>query len=169
MAKIRVCWCSWHRWAHSNLSARWSHSFLFPASHDLYPSTRMCLLFGCKNYCDNNEVSTLMKPLTHPASLFTLSNGVLPIHSTSLYCESKFWYNLMVSKRLTMFIECNCCYYLNYFIDKTSLQQVYYDGIPNIIEASPHAFIVTLLLEMFANAKMFGWYLVIAGSLSPFR
>ena len=75
----------------------------------------------------------------------------------------------MVSKRLTMFIECNRCYYLNYFVDKTSLQRVYYDGIPNIIEASPHAFIVTPLLEMFANAKMFGWYLVIADSLSPFR
>ena len=68
-----------------------------------------------------------------------------------------------------MFIECNRHYYLNYFVDKTSLQWLYYNGIPNIIEALPHAFIVTPLLEMFANAKMFRWYLVIADSLSPFH
>lgn len=146
-----------------------SRSFLFPASHDLYPPTRVCLLFGCENYRDNDEVSTLTKPLTHPASLFTLSNGALPIHSTSLYCESRFQYNLMVSAKLKMFIECYRRYYLNYFVDKTSSQRVYYDGIPAIIEASPHAFIVTPLLEMFANAKMLGWYIsVIAEMLSPF-
>jgi hypothetical protein len=61
------------------------------AYHDLYPPTRVCQSPECVNYRDGNEVATLTDVTTFRASLFTLRDGSLPVHSVSTYCRRTFF------------------------------------------------------------------------------
>lgn len=56
---------------------------------DLFPPTRVCLRPECPNYRQNNDVMTLTEPTSYRATLFTLRDGALPVHTTSLYCHGK--------------------------------------------------------------------------------
>ncbi|KIJ07033.1 hypothetical protein PAXINDRAFT_121288 [Paxillus involutus ATCC 200175] len=107
---------------------------------DLYPPTRVCLSPDCPNFRSNNDVSTLSDPVTHKATRFTLRAGVLPIHTTSTYCR-----------------KCLRRYHHNYIVQKSSSSRTYYCGVLDVIQVATHFFIDTAVLELFANAKVFGW------------
>jgi CxC5 like cysteine cluster associated with KDZ transposases len=62
----------------------------FSAYRDLYPPMRVCQLAGCPNFRENEDVVTLTEPVSHKATLFTLRDGALPVHSTSLYCRGVY-------------------------------------------------------------------------------
>ncbi|KIJ57565.1 hypothetical protein HYDPIDRAFT_104097, partial [Hydnomerulius pinastri MD-312] len=89
----------------------------------------------------DNSIATLSDPVRHPAVRFTLSHGVLPMHSTSTYCR-----------------ECHRRYHHNYIVHNGSNSRMYYNGVPAIVQAATHFFIDSQVLELFASAKVFGWY-----------
>ncbi|KAI6012337.1 hypothetical protein EDC04DRAFT_2956638, partial [Pisolithus marmoratus] len=102
---------------------------------DIYPPTHTCLSSDCPNY----HMGVLTEPVTYQATQFTLQYGVLPIYSTSMYCHSKY------------------IYHHNFSVHKNTNVLTYYHGVPSTIQVATHFFIDTLLLELFANAKVFGW------------
>ncbi|KIJ05544.1 hypothetical protein PAXINDRAFT_93335 [Paxillus involutus ATCC 200175] len=110
------------------------------AFHDLYPPTRVCLTKGCPNQRDCNNVATLSDPVKYQAVRFTLGFGALPVHSTSTYCR-----------------QCHRRYHHNYVVHKDSDSRIYYGGVPDTVQAASHFFIDSQVLEVFANAKVFGW------------
>ncbi|KAG1720182.1 hypothetical protein EDB19DRAFT_1930573 [Suillus lakei] len=109
--------------------------------HDLYPPTRVCQRPECVNYRDGDEVATLTDVNTFRASLFTLRDGSLPVHSVSTYCR-----------------QCHTRYYPNYWTNNTDSTRIYYAGVPSVIQAARHFYIEAALLELFAAMKVFGWY-----------
>ncbi|KAG1733287.1 hypothetical protein EDB19DRAFT_1929099 [Suillus lakei] len=92
----------------------------------------------CVNYRDGDEVATLTDVNTFRASLFTLRDGSLPVHSVSTYCRR--------------------IYYPNYWTNNTDSTHIYYAGVPSVIQAARHFYIEAALLELFAATKVFGWY-----------
>ncbi|KAG1809656.1 uncharacterized protein BJ212DRAFT_1378807 [Suillus subaureus] len=79
---ILACWVAFHQ-------VIWTHSAVLPTDqeievfnyhglvrgigyHDLYPPTHVCQCPKCVNYCDGDEVATLMDVNTFYASLFML-------------------------------------------------------------------------------------------------
>ncbi|KAJ2976816.1 hypothetical protein NUW54_g11507 [Trametes sanguinea] len=108
---------------------------------DLFPPTWVCLRRNCNNYRESEEVRTLTEPVTYRATLFTMRDGALPIHTTSLYCHS-----------------CKIRYHHNYMVDKAGSLRTYYEGPPPaIIQVSTHFFIESQVLELFGNGMVFGW------------
>lgn len=61
----------------------------FTAHRHIYPPVRSCQLPECPNYRADGSL-TLREPTTHAASLFTLSEGALPVFTTSLYCRGAY-------------------------------------------------------------------------------
>lgn len=61
-----------------------------PGYRDLYPPTRVCLHPSCKNFRQSSDTLTLTEPISYRATLFTLREGALPIHTTSLYCHCEY-------------------------------------------------------------------------------
>ncbi|KAG2139346.1 hypothetical protein DEU56DRAFT_871163 [Suillus clintonianus] len=108
--------------------------------HDLYPPTRVCQSPECTNYRDGDEVATLTDVNKFRASLFTLRDGSLPVHSVSTYCR-----------------QCHTRYYHNYRIHNADSTRMYYAGVPSVIQAARHFYIEAALLELFAATKVFGW------------
>ncbi|KAH7927102.1 hypothetical protein BV22DRAFT_1103930 [Leucogyrophana mollusca] len=105
-------------------TAVWVHGEVFPTEHEI----------------KDDHVSTLTDPVTHKATLFTLRDGAIPVHSTSTYCR-----------------KCHHRYHHNYRVHKSSSERLYYGGVPRVIQAAQHFFLESSLLELFAVAKVFGW------------
>ncbi|KIO00334.1 hypothetical protein M404DRAFT_153181 [Pisolithus tinctorius Marx 270] len=103
---------------------------------DIYPPTYVCLSSDCPNY----QMGVLTDPITYQATRFTLQYGVLPIYTTSMY-----------------FCKCFRRYHHNFSVHKSTNTRTYYYGVPSTIQVATHFFIDTPLLELFANAKVFGW------------
>ena len=101
-------------------------------------------------------MAILTDPATYQATRFTLDYGALPIFATSMYCRSV--YSLLLSLSvINFFEECFRQYHHNYSVHKNTETRAYYPGVPCTIQAATHFFIDTPLLELFANAKVFGW------------
>ncbi|KAI0823321.1 hypothetical protein BC628DRAFT_1325118 [Trametes gibbosa] len=108
---------------------------------DMLPPTRVCLNPGCRNHRSTDNVKTLTEPVSHRATLFTLREGALPVHTTSLYCH-----------------PCHRRYHLNYAVGKARSVRTYYHGPPpTVIQISTHFFVEASVLELFGNMMMFGW------------
>ncbi|EDR00638.1 uncharacterized protein LACBIDRAFT_333942 [Laccaria bicolor S238N-H82] len=88
----------------------------------------------------DSDILTLGEPVTHQATLFTLTSGALPIYTTSLYCR-----------------KCKRRYHHNYIVHNSSNTRTYYGDVPDVIQVAQHFFIESSLLEFFANTKVFGW------------
>ncbi|KAJ7761416.1 hypothetical protein B0H16DRAFT_1719581 [Mycena metata] len=106
----------------------------------LYPPTRSCKTPDCVNHRDDENILTLVEPLTHTATLFTLEHGALPVYTTSLYYRA-----------------CKTRYYHNYHVHKKTSVRSYYGGVPDVVQVAQHFFIESALLELFANNMVFGW------------
>jgi hypothetical protein len=81
--------CAWH-WCVVVRDFSCCTDLNYIGYHDLYPPTRVCQSLECTNYRVNDEVATLTDPLAYRASLFTLRDGALPVHSVSTYCRGTF-------------------------------------------------------------------------------
>ncbi|KAJ3500454.1 hypothetical protein NLJ89_g9787 [Agrocybe chaxingu] len=103
----------------------------------IYPPVKICTTKECPHRVKSKP---LVEPLTHPATLFTLREGALPVFTTSLYCRG-----------------CNIRYYHNYSVHKASETRTYYGGVPDIIHVTRHYLFETALLEHFATSKVFAW------------
>ena len=122
----------------------------------LYPPTRVCQKYDCARYRVDSSVCTLSEPVSYKATLFTLQNGVLPVFATSYYCHGSI--QLPFCNRLLMFnAVCHQRYYLNYRVQKSSSERVYYGGVPDIIQVAQHFFFESALLEFFAVSQLFAW------------
>ncbi|KAH6901186.1 hypothetical protein BKA70DRAFT_1114809, partial [Coprinopsis sp. MPI-PUGE-AT-0042] len=106
----------------------------------LYPPVRSCMTDGCSGACSDPNILTLTEPRSHPATLFTLNHGALPIYTTSLYCRG-----------------CLRRYHHNYVLHNRSESRTFYPGVPEVIQVAQHFFFEARLLEFFANGKVFGW------------
>lgn len=100
---------------------------------------------------------TLTEPVTHKASLFTLSEGSLPVFTTSLYCRGTSSRYILSVRLLHASSGCHRRYYHNFDVHKQSSTRRYYEGVPGVLQAAQHFFIESDLLEFFANGKVFGW------------
>ncbi|EDR03022.1 uncharacterized protein LACBIDRAFT_331992 [Laccaria bicolor S238N-H82] len=108
---------------------------------NLYPPVRSCQDAFCVNRREvDSDILTLGEPVTHQATLFTLTSGALPIYTTSLYCR-----------------KCKRRYHHNYIVHNSSNTRTYYGDVPDVIQVAQHFFIESSLLEFFANTKVFGW------------
>jgi len=100
----------------------------------------------------------LTEPLSHKATLFTMHNGALPIHTTSLYCHGVY----TSEHSLDHFdsITCPAChsrYHHYYRVHAQSSSRTYYGGVPDVIQVAKHYFIESAVLELFVNCRVFGW------------
>ncbi|EPQ49828.1 hypothetical protein GLOTRDRAFT_51546, partial [Gloeophyllum trabeum ATCC 11539] len=82
----------------------------------------------------------LTEASTYKATLFTASEGSLPVHIISVYCR-----------------KCHTRFYNNYAIHKNTSLRQYYGSVPNVVEVAKHFFIESRLLEMFATQMCFQW------------
>ncbi|KIJ58235.1 hypothetical protein HYDPIDRAFT_103060 [Hydnomerulius pinastri MD-312] len=114
----------------------WSSQGLSPSSEEV----EMFNLHGLRHGVGKFNIATLSDPVKYQAARFTLGFRVLPVHSTSTYC-----------------CHCHRCYHYNYMVHKDSDSHIYYSGVPDIVQAAAHFFIDSQVLEIFANAKVFGW------------
>ncbi|KAG2743488.1 hypothetical protein P692DRAFT_201886487 [Suillus brevipes Sb2] len=116
---ILACWVAFRQiiWTHGavlptdqEIEAFNRHGLVHSIGyHDLYPPTRVCQRPECVNYRDDDEVATLTDVNTFRASLFTLRDGSLPVHSVSTYCR-----------------QCHARYYPNYWTNNTDSTRIYY-------------------------------------------
>ncbi|KAL4257788.1 hypothetical protein AB1N83_013934 [Pleurotus pulmonarius] len=105
----------------------------------IFPPLQACLeCVRTAADCNNPEPRLLTEPKSYKATLFTISNGALPVYTTSLYCR-----------------KCHTRYYHNYRVHGQT--RIYYEGVPNIIQVAEHYFMESALLELIATGKVFGW------------
>lgn len=110
------------------------------------------------NYRSDETILTLAEPVSHKATLFTLSEGAIPIYTTSLYCRGMcLSFNSVKTIIHTESQGCNRRYYHNYYVHKQSSTRTYYGGVPDELQVAEHYFVESSLLEFFANGMVFGW------------
>ena len=142
------------------LSKRFFFTAFFPVAyrHQL-PPTRVCLRSRCSRSRLDAEQSerTLTNPSTHPATLFTLREGALPIFTTSTYCrgEHQDLFSLALAKEVIQ--GCFTRYHPNYFVHSQTGTRTYYSGIPSAIQVAKHCYMDTALLELFTSTSVHGW------------
>ncbi|TFK91005.1 hypothetical protein K466DRAFT_573933 [Polyporus arcularius HHB13444] len=101
----------------------------------------VCIRLECRNHRTNNDLLTLGEPISYRATLYTLHEGALPVHTTSLYCH-----------------VCHRRYHHNYFVEKEGSCRTYYGGPPpTVVQVSTHFFVESGVLELFGCAMVFGW------------
>ncbi|KAG2746555.1 hypothetical protein P692DRAFT_201877121 [Suillus brevipes Sb2] len=122
---ILACWVAFRQ-------IIWTHGAVLPTDQEIEAFNRHGLVRGI--------VATLTDVNTFRASLFTLRDGSLPVHSVSTYCR-----------------QCHARYYPNYWTNNTDSTRIYYAGVPSVIQAARHFYIEAALLELFAATKVFGW------------
>jgi hypothetical protein len=107
----------------------------------------------------------LTEPVSHKATLFTLRDGAIPIFTTSYYCHGTFRLVKLDFHDLTSPSDCHFRYYHNYRVHKATSKRMYYGSVPEYIQVAQHYFFEADLLEFFANAMVFGWYVKYSPSL----
>ncbi|KAJ7185334.1 hypothetical protein C8R46DRAFT_981891 [Mycena filopes] len=130
-----ICWLAFRELV-------WTQSSISPTVDEIlaYNDASLSHQTYCANHRDDENILTLVEPLTYKATLFTLQYGALPIYTTSLYCRS-----------------CKTRYYHNYQVHKGTSIRTYYGGVPDVVQVAQHFFIESSLLELFANNMVFGW------------
>ncbi|KAG2156704.1 uncharacterized protein EDB93DRAFT_1238962 [Suillus bovinus] len=107
----------------------WTHGTILPTDEEVEAFNHHGLMHGI--------VATLTDVNTFRASLFTLRDGSLLVHSVSTYCRH--------------------IYYHNYWTNNADSTHMYYAGVPSVIQATRHFYIEAALMELFAATKVFGW------------
>ncbi|KDQ11488.1 hypothetical protein BOTBODRAFT_35366 [Botryobasidium botryosum FD-172 SS1] len=102
---------------------------------DVYPPYRACAVTNCPMYG-----ARLTDHFKHKATLFTSSEGALPIFTHSLRCRG-----------------CRTSYYHNYRVDSATSTRVYYGGVPDVIQVAMHYYIESSLLESFTTYMFLAW------------
>jgi hypothetical protein len=105
------------------------------ASRTLYPPQYSCSKPGCPR---TKNGLLLKKEEVRQVVLYTLDSGALPAYSIHLSCQA-----------------CHINYHHNFSVE--SGQRIYYDGIPEIIQAGEHQFVERRVVVLWVTLMLVSW------------
>ncbi|KAF8799170.1 hypothetical protein BYT27DRAFT_7228010 [Phlegmacium glaucopus] len=104
------------------------------AFRSIFPPSHQCMNTSCKRF----QRLMLKKAESRQAVLFTMDYGAIPVWSVHLICEC-----------------CNVNYHHNYQVYQG--QQIYYDGIPEILQIGEHQFAERKLVNIWIMMMLLSW------------
>ncbi|KAI0084908.1 hypothetical protein BDY19DRAFT_1023122 [Irpex rosettiformis] len=100
--------------------------------HSFYPPNQYCVNSQCTNQ------TALKRAKQREVVFFTFAQGPVPANAISLYCDT-----------------CHTSYQHNYYVQGD--QRVYWDGVPDAIEAGEHQFVERRVIEGWLLDMLYSW------------